>query len=63
MGLVADGKLQFVAMKPRSGRKKQFEGLEAQYVSDLEGTHERVLQLEKDMAENGELIRFPEINL
>ena len=63
MGLVADGKLQLVAMKPRSRRRKQFEGLEAQYVTDLEGTHEKVLGLEREMAKNGELIRFPEIKL
>lgn len=68
MGLVSEndeGKftLQLVAIKPEPGREKQFQGLEKEYITDLEGTHEKVLQLEREMANKGELIRFPEIKL
>ena len=68
MGLVSEndeGKftLQLVAIKPEPGREKQFQGLEKEYITDLEGTHEKVLQLERGMANKGELIRFPEIEL
>ena len=63
MGLVAEGKFQLVAMKPSRKWAKKFEGLEQQYDKDLSGTHERVLTLEKEMADAGELIRFPEISL
>lgn len=63
MGLVSGGTLQLLAIKPKSGRQKDFEGLEKAYESDLAGTHERTLELEKKMARNGELVRFPEIPL
>jgi len=68
MGLVSEndeGKftLQLVAIKPEPGREKQFQGLEKEYITNLEGTHEKVLQLEREMANKGELIRFPEIKL
>ena len=68
MGLVSkndDGiyTLQLVAVKPGPGRKKQFEGMEKDYIDDLEGTHDRVLRIEQDMNRNEELVRFPEIEL
>lgn len=68
MGLVSEnneGKftLQMVAVKPEPGREKQFQGLEKDYITDLEGTHERVLGIEREMNGDGELVRFPEIKL
>ena len=68
MGLVSEndeGKftLQLVAIKPEPGREKQFQGLEKEYITDLEGTHERVLSVEREMNTDGELVRFSEIDL